>query len=158
MRRFKPALAAAVFSAATVAFMVPTTAGASAGASPAGADVRDVSVKGLDCKETRDKYGSTGKVYMYRGTNCAGSAMCKDYDNDSNYATGGACTGSDNDDTSSVLNLGWKTGGRDDVRFYTHSGYRDNIGCVMRGAIWYDVGGAHEWKDNVISSHKWAKC
>ncbi|WP_181787510.1 hypothetical protein [Streptomyces phytophilus] len=158
MRTLKPVLAAAAFSAAAVGVMIPA---GSASADPVAArtEVRDVSAQELNCDETKARYGSTGKVYMYNGTNCAGSAMCKDYNNDSNYASGGSCTGSDNNATSSVLNLGWNTSGPDDVRLYTKTGYNgDNIGCVFRGTAWHDVGAAHGWKDNTASSHRWESC
>jgi len=132
--------------------MVPATT-ASADSTTTRTEVRDVAIKDLNCAETVAKYHDTGTVNMYNGSNCKGSAMCKDTDNDSNYATGGACKGSDNDATTSIANLAWNTV-NDDVRFYRHAGYKVFIDCVKRGQ-YRSSGGDY---NNVISSHKWANC
>ncbi|WP_407565633.1 hypothetical protein [Streptomyces sp. 184] len=163
MRKYKLVLAAAAAVAAAGALVPATTAAAdSADTAPratAGTEVRDVSARDLKCAATVDRYGNTGTINVYDRRNCAGSAMCKDYDNDSNYGSGGACKGGDNNDTSSAANLGW-SGRIDDVIFYkgsyANSGESTRIGCLRRGDYWTDL----DWgaANNSVSSHRWSNC
>ncbi|MFF0728718.1 hypothetical protein [Streptomyces sp. NPDC004134] len=163
MRTYKLALAAAAALASAGALVPATTAAADSAETTArataGTEVRDVSAQDLKCAATVERYGNTGTVNMYDRRNCAGSAMCKDYDNDSDYRRGGACTGSDNNDTSSAANLGW-SGGNDDVRFYSGfyngNGAGSAIGCLKRGDWWSDFDGLGA--DNSVSSHRWVNC
>ncbi|MHA4815176.1 hypothetical protein ACXZ65_12560 [Streptomyces aculeolatus] len=163
MRKYKLALAAAAAVASAGALVPATTAAADPAATTArataGTEVRDVSAQDLKCAATVDRYGNTGTVNMYNARNCAGSAMCKDYDNDSNYGSGGACKGGDNNATSSAANLGWSAR-NDDVIFYKgyykSSGENTRIGCLRRGDYWSDL----DWgaANNSVSSHRWSHC
>jgi hypothetical protein len=161
MRTYKLALAAAAAVASAGALVPATTAAAdtAAGTATATTEVRDVSVQDRDCEETAEDFGNTGTVNMYDRRYCAGSAMCKDVDNDSNYGSGGACRGGDNNDTSSVVNLGWNTV-NDDVLFYTGyykvSGERTSLYCVKRGQSLSTLDGIDG--NNKISSHRWINC
>ncbi|MGW7354977.1 hypothetical protein [Streptomyces sp. NPDC054784] len=77
-------------------------------------------------------------------------AMCKDFDNDSDYSKGGACTGTDDNRTNSAVNLGWNTT-NDAVRFYDKTDYRVRLGCLKRGKYLNDAGG----DSNKTWSHRW---
>ncbi|WP_240649170.1 hypothetical protein [Streptomyces sp. Z26] len=115
--------------------------------------MRDVAAADLNCSETVAKYHDTGTVNVYNAGDCGGAAMCKDVDNDKDYSRDGDCTGSDNDRTSSAVNLGW-SGTNDDVRFYFNAGYNGYVGCLGRGKFWSSMG----TYDDRVSSHKWANC
>ncbi|MEV0633602.1 hypothetical protein AB0I77_01205 [Streptomyces sp. NPDC050619] len=155
MRKLKLVLAATA-SVAFIGATVPAAASAAASADSAAArvQVREVSVQDRNCRETVQAFHDTGTVNMYNAASCGGSALCKDYDNDSDYSTGGACHGSDTNRTSSVANLGW-TNVRQDVRFYSGPYYNRYIGCVKRSQYWNHIPND---ANNTISSHKWANC
>lgn len=149
MRKMTLMLVGTASAAAAIIGGVP--AAAAAGSTAERGEVREVVAADKNCKETKSAYYPNGKVQTYDRYSCAGSAMCKDYDNDQDYDEGGDCKG-DNNRTSSVINLGWNNS-KPHVRFYQGPYYNRYAFCLKNGQYINKL----DKYNNVLSSHKWVR-